>query len=419
MIRFSTSELFNSALNGLLSQQNKISGYYRELSTGKKITSPSDAPVAAARVVNLNAALSNSEAWSTNAGAAQENLGYESTQLGSISTLIGRVRTLALQMASSTTNTQDRQNGAATVQSYLKQMISYANARDPNGNYLFAGSRIGTQPFTLNAAGTTVQYHGDSAQRSLAISSSDQVSISDPGNSIFMNVPNGNGTFQANPNPANSGTATISGGVSSASTAKHYLQALGDSYRISFSTGASGLTYTVQRGPGAVGSAGWSAGVTTVASGSYVAGGSISFNGMYVKLSGQPAAGDSFSVSASTNQSIFQTMKNLSAALTTASTSPAGTAQVMQQINDVLQSLDQVQTRVGSVQANVGSRIQSSQAAAKSAQAIQTQLESIRSGLQDASMPTVMSNLDQASTALQAASKAFVQINNSSLFSYL
>lgn len=420
MIRISTSQLYANSLNGILKEQSRISKYNLELSSGKRITSPADAPVAAAQVVNINAALGSFSTWASNAQAAQNRLGSENTQLQSVQDLIGRMRTLALQMANATVSNQDRQNGAATVKAYLSQLIGFANAQGPNGNYLFAGSRTNTQPFSFDTSGNQVTYQGDSGQRTLAVSASDSVAVSDPGNTLFMDTKNGNGTFQIAANSTNTGTATVTGDVTNPATAQNYLLGQGDSYRVSFSAvSGGGLNYQIERGQGAVGSSGWNSSATTVASGSYSVGSNLSFDGMSLNFSGSPAAGDKFTVAASSRQSLFETVQNLYQALNTPANTPGQNAQLVQHISNVLQSLDQAQTRLGSAQAEVGSRMQHAQASTSAAQGIQTQLKQTLSGLQDANLPSVITKLDQATLSLQAASKAFASIQGLSLFNYL
>lgn len=419
MIRVSTSQLYTNSLNGILEEQNKIAQYNREISTGTRITSPADAPVAAARVVNINAALGTIAAWTGSAQTAQDSLAYENTQLQGVQTLIGRVRTLALQMANATVSAQDRANGAATVKSYLSQLMGYANAQGPDGNYVFSGSRTATQPFTIDSSGTTVSYQGDGGQRYLPVSASDKVAVSDPGSVLFMDGKSGNGTFQIAAASSNTGTSTAAGSVTNATTAENYLSVQGDSYRISFSAGSSGLDYKVERGSGPVGSAGWNSSVSTVASGSYNAGSALNFDGMSLNFSGAPSAGDGFTVTASTRQSLFATVENLYHALQNPTNNPAENAQTMQRISGVLRTLDQAQTRFGSAQAVVGSRMQDAQAAENTSQSIQTQLQQARSTTQAVDLPSVITKLDQASLSLQAASKTFATLQGMSLFNYL
>lgn len=420
MIRVSTSELYQSAVAGISSQQSQINKDYQELSTGKSIANPADAPVAASRIVGVDAAMSQISAWSNNSTTASQTLSYASAQVQSVTTLVSQVRTLALQMANSTMSPQDRLDGASTVASYLRQLVGYANAQGPNGQYLFSGTKVATEPFSSSGSqGSTVNYYGDSGQKSLPVSASESVPVTISGSHLFMDIPNGNGSFNVTPVSTNTGTATVSGSITNTSVASSYLQSQGDGYRLTFSRGSNGLNYTVTRGKGAVGSSTWTASATTVTSGSYSAGNSIQFDGISLSLSGTPAAGDAFNVSPSKNQSLFTTVQSLQKALSSASSSPGQRAQNLQSINNVLQSLDQAQTRLGAVQADIGARIQDSQTANQANQSVQTQLTQLKSNLSNANLPTVITHLDQATLALQASAKAFVTIQGLSLFNYI
>ncbi len=101
---------------------------------------------------------------------------------------------------------------------------------------------------------------------------------------------------------ANAGTGVISAGAVTNPALYN-----GNNYQLTFSVVGGVTTYTVTdvtnpAAPAAV------AGQTNVA---YTSGNAINFNGIQVQVSGAPANGDVFSVSPSTNQSIFSTLSNL------------------------------------------------------------------------------------------------------------
>lgn len=95
-------------------------------------------------------------------------------------------------------------------------MTGYANATDGNGNFLFSGNAVTTAPFSvnMNASPPVTTYNGDNGQRSVQVSASRTMTISDPGNVVF-GIPGGSptATFDAlanlydllgqNPKPAN------------------------------------------------------------------------------------------------------------------------------------------------------------------------------------------------------------------------
>ena len=93
----------------------------------------------------------------------------------------------------------------------LDALLSLANTRDSNGEYLFAGYQGATQPFSVDASGNYI-YSGDNGQRFLQISQSKQIAVSDSGIDVFQTIKNGNGTFTTLDDPANSGTGVIAPG---------------------------------------------------------------------------------------------------------------------------------------------------------------------------------------------------------------
>ncbi|MHB9050581.1 MAG: flagellar hook-associated protein FlgL, partial [Thiomonas delicata] len=102
----------------------------------------------------------------------------------------------------------------------------------------------------------------------------------------------------------------------------------------------------------------------------------------------------------------------------TAQTSGAN-AQRAQAISNVLASLDQNQTHLLSAQAAIGSRLQQVQAVQTQNASLTLQLQTQQSQLADINYPQVISQYQQSLTALQAAQKAFTQVQGLSLFQYI
>ena len=66
--------------------------------------------------------------------------------------------------------------------------------------------------------------------------------------------------------------------------------------------------------------------------------------GLQVTLSGTPATGDSFSVTASVNQGVFTTVQNLVTALQQSSSTPSGQTQLNNSINSAIDNIGQAFT---------------------------------------------------------------------------
>ena len=80
----------------------------------------------------------------------------------------------------------------ATLQQALgqqlgQQLLGTANSQDAQGQYLFAGYTVNTQPFVRGTSGAVV-YLGDNGANSLPLDSGTSVQTGDPGSNVFMNI---------------------------------------------------------------------------------------------------------------------------------------------------------------------------------------------------------------------------------------
>ena len=417
-MRISTSQFYAASLTGILNQQNTLNTLSQQLSTGSTLVNPSDQPVAAAQNVALTGQINRLAGYAQNGQNAQNSLQLESATLQSVTTLVSQARQLAVQMNNGTVSSQDLQNAAATMQGYVQQLAQYANTQDGQGNYLFAGSKSGAQPFVIQADGS-VQYQGDGGQNQLALGPNLNTAIGDPGNALFMNARAGNGTFSVNAASSNTGGATAGPGtVNNTALAQQTLQVDGTQYQISFSGSGGSMTYSVASGTGGAFSA------SPVASGSFTPGMSISLPpgntpAITVPIVGTPASGDSFTIGAAAPQSLFQTFQSLAQAFSASAQTSGSNALRAQSISNALASLDQSQTNLLSAQASIGSRLQQVQAVQTQNSSLTLQLQTQQTQLTSINYPQVITEYQSSLTALQAAQKAFTQVQGLSLFQYL
>jgi len=139
-----------------------------------------------------------------------------------------------------------------------------------------------------------------------------------------------------------------------------------------------------------------------------------------VTLTGQPAAGDSFSVAPSTNQSVFTTVQNLVSALQQqGTTSAAGEAQLNNSINVAINNIDQALNQSETVQSSVGARLNTITTQQSMASDQQVQLQKSISNLQSLDYPTAITSLDEQNTTLSAAMQAFTLTQGLSLFKFI
>lgn len=194
-MRIATTQIFQRSVDSMLDQQSRVFKTQLQLSTGKKFTSPADDPTAAAQVIGLNATLAITEQYQSNINAARTRLDLEDTSLSTAVEVLQRARELAVRGLNDSLGADGRRAVAQEVQQLVNEMLALANAQDGNGDYMFAGSRVQSAPFSDDGAGT-FSYNGDQVQRQLQIASGRQIADSDTGFEVFMKIPDPAGGYQ-------------------------------------------------------------------------------------------------------------------------------------------------------------------------------------------------------------------------------
>ena len=211
-MRVSTGMIFGAGLASIQKQTASQLHTQQQVASGKRILTPADDPVAAARALEVEQAKSTNALYQTNQKAAGEALGLEEGRLVSVGELIRNVRTLAVQGGGGALSDADRRSIATELRQRYDELLGYANATDGNGQYLFSGYMGDTKPFAGSVAGG-VSYAGDEGQRRLQVSAARQIAVSDSGNAVFMNIRNGNGSFATSVAATNAGSGIIDAGT--------------------------------------------------------------------------------------------------------------------------------------------------------------------------------------------------------------
>src|SRR5262249_55552462 len=192
-MRISTSMIYDLGTATLQRQQQEQVDLQQHISSGKRVLTPADDPVAAASALEVTQAKGLNDQYHTNTGVARDRLSLEESALGDATTLLQDVKTLAVYAGNPTLTNSDKKSIAAELQGHYQQLLAIANRTDGNGQYLFSGYKGSTQPFGETAPGT-VAYAGDSGVRSVQISASRVLQVSDAGDAVFRAGTSGNRT---------------------------------------------------------------------------------------------------------------------------------------------------------------------------------------------------------------------------------
>jgi flagellar hook-associated protein 3 FlgL len=197
-------------------QTSSLLHLQQQVASGRRILSPSDDPVAAARALEVTQSQDVTAQFKLNHNNANSALGLEEAQLSSASDLLARIRELAVQGGNTALSHSDRLAITFELRARFDEMVGIANASDGSGQYLFSGFMGSTKPFggTVDSivSGNEIAYQGDDGQRRLQVSPTRFLEVSDSGNDVFKRVRNGNGYFTTNYAAGNAGTAIIDAG---------------------------------------------------------------------------------------------------------------------------------------------------------------------------------------------------------------
>ncbi|MFI8609130.1 flagellar hook-associated protein FlgL [Pseudomonas sp. NPDC077649] len=201
-MRISTIQAFNNGVSGLQRNYANAIRTQEQISTGNRILTPADDPVASVRLLQLEQQQSVLGQYQSNLTAAKNSLTQEEVTLQSVTTVLQRVRELVVQAGNGALGLDDRKSIAAELAEREDELLALMNTRNARGEYLFSGFQGKSQPFVRQADGSYL-YMGDEGQRKLQIASSLEVPISDNGKQVFQSALNaGRLTVTDNSSPA-------------------------------------------------------------------------------------------------------------------------------------------------------------------------------------------------------------------------
>lgn len=396
-MRISTNTIYDQSTNAMNRQQSALLKVGAQVSSGKKVNSPSDDPLAVSKALAISQSASVNEQMKTARVAVRNSLGQEESVLNSVSDALISAKTSLIKGSTGTLTDADRASIATDLQGILDTIMGQANAADGSGNYLFAGYKTTTPPFVKDASGN-INYVGDNGTLNQQVDSARLMSTSDAGNSIFQSV-TGTATMVARAAGGNTGTATFTTPAIDNTSDANYRQP----FSVVFSVTAGVTQYSVNGAPAV----------------NYVSGDKITANGMSFNISGQPAVGDTITVNAGGATDIFASLKTAIDALKSTTSTPAQQANLANSLNSVANELSNNLDNVLTVRASVGTRLNELDVIDTVGENRKQNYTQSISNLIDLDYNAAVSEYSLRQIGLQASQKAFVDVQSMSLFNYM
>jgi len=155
-MRVTQSMISNNMLSNLSNSYSKLDQYNNQLSSGKKITKPSDDPVVAMKGIYYRSDVTQVEQYKRNLSEATNWVESSDGALSDVTTTLQRIRELTVQGASDTNSPESRQALAAEVRQLIDHIGTIGNTM-VGDKYIFNGVNTTTKPVnystTLDATG--------------------------------------------------------------------------------------------------------------------------------------------------------------------------------------------------------------------------------------------------------------------------
>jgi flagellar hook-associated protein 3 FlgL len=157
-----------------------------ELSSGVRITSLSQDPVASGENVLLLNQIQQDDSFTQSANIVTGQLQVADSALGSVVSELTQAISLATSANNGTLNASDVKSIGNQVAGILDEVQSLANT-SYQGQYIFGGGQVATAPFSTSAASpAATTYNGDGNVNYLELPNGQKIQLNVPGDQIFL-----------------------------------------------------------------------------------------------------------------------------------------------------------------------------------------------------------------------------------------
>lgn len=401
-MRVATANLFDSTIAQLQKRQQDMQLTQLQLTSGKKVQQSSDDPTGASRIERALAAIGQVDANQRALEASRNSMTLAESAMADASEIMQQVREALMSAGNASYSDAERLGLASRIQGLRNQMLSIANRPDGSGGYVFSGQGASQPPFLDEPGG--VRFNG--VPGTVLTGNLDNFALTIDGRLAWEQARSGNGSFITNDQP-NTITGAPAGAWIDAGRVLDPSLLTGHDYTISVNGSPPAQTYVVTDTTTG----------GTVASAPFVPGGSISFDGISVQISGAARDGDLYSIApSSANLRVFDVLDKAVADLRTPLRS---NAQVQQANIESLRDLDQAFTNLQNVRSLVGERLNLLDGSETRLSGLKLYNQSERSSAEDLDMTEAISRFQAQQTGYDAALRSYAAVQRLTLFQYL
>lgn len=396
MTRVSSFHQYKSVSNDLMKQQVKLQKNHDQLASGKRVLTAGDDPISSIHIQNFKQNNAQIEKYLESINLAKNRQNRAELSISQSETLIDSTKIGVMKMLNGSLSSEDRQAYKHEIQAAFNDFMGLVNAKDESGNFLFSGTQSSKQPFFRDGSGN-VSYVGDSFHRSAKVSASVLVQTSDPGDKLFMNVPNPFGDYQPEYALENKSSLLLS-------QATNTNDADNAAYEVSFAVDDNGqTTYSLKQDN------------TEVATGVYDPESGIEWGTLKLTFEGEMVDGDSMSFERQDSFSIFDVFQKTMALADEKGSDPSATAELHQAVREFSQAFN----HMNQVRSEIGTRLNTLDRQEEMHLDYQVVLNNSLGTMEDLDYASAIIDMNENMVALEASQKAFTKTKELSLFNYI
>lgn len=349
----------NQILKNIQKSRSELAQLQNQAATGKKLTTPSEDPAGATKVLVNRTEQKNLEQFDKNINSAKSFMDMTESTLAQLSDSLIRSKELALQAASDTIGESQREMIGSEVDQIYNSVLEMSNRRIGE-RYLFGGYKTQVTPFNREG-----EYQGDDGEIKIQNQKGNYVTMNLTGDRVFLGRGIGHDDYERQPEDVPKNTEQLQQfKLSEADREFQNDQKMEDRVET--------------RGPASVGR------VQTMTKSDPVSGGD--------------------------GVNIFSLLRGLNVALKTNDKLA---------IQDALEPLDQALNQINMVRAEIGGRENQLNATADAIQKSLVDSKTLTSQVEDADLFETMSKLNQSDTTLKSTLETSTRVLNNSLLDFL
>jgi flagellar hook-associated protein 3 FlgL len=172
---------FEQVKRNLNRNRAEMSTLQNQAATMKRVTKPSDDPLAATRSLAARSDKTNLDQFLKNLNMAKSFLEFSDQSLAEVTNSLVRLKELALSQASdASSNAISRRTVATEVKQIFAQLVQMGN-RKFGDRYIFGGYKTTKPPFSAEG-----RYKGDDGQMQIEVIGGAYLPMNTPGSAVFL-----------------------------------------------------------------------------------------------------------------------------------------------------------------------------------------------------------------------------------------